>query len=704
MARPSKAEVLNELHAEALAEFDAIQSAMHDERMQCLEDRRFGQLAGAQWEGALGDQFENKPRFEVNKVRPSVLRIENEYRNNRVGVVFQPKDGAPKDQLADTCAALFRADEQDSVADEAYDGAFDEAVTGGFGAFRLRGCYADEDDEDGEDDQDEARPQRIRIEHIPDADSSVFFDLNAKRQDKSDARTCFVLTPMTRDEYERRYDDDPTTWEKSVHKTEFDWAPPDVVVVAEYYVVESVSETYITFQGLEEGDEREHAESALEADEGLSRELEATGYKEASRRTTTQRRVHKYLLSGNSVLEDCGFIAGRQIPIIPVYGQRSFVDNVERCMGHVRLAKDAQRLLNMLLSKLAEISSMTSVSKPIFTPEQIAGHTSMWSNDNIRNYPYLLVNAVMDAAGTEALSGPVGYTKAPEVPPILAALVSLAEVGLKDVLGNPQEAEKMVSHVAGKTVELLQRTLDKQAFIYVSNMAKAIRRCGQVWLSMARELYKQPGRKMKGITALNKPMQVELMRPVIGPDKKAQAENDLTRAAFDVNVNIGLSSESKRQAASSAITGLLAVTQDEETRTVLGLFGVMNLEGEGVEDLREWARAQLVKKGAVKPTPEEAEQLAAMAQNAPKDPNATYLEAAAKKAEADAARAVAEIDLTAAKTQKTKADTIETLAGVDVSRQGAAIDAAKSLQELSAPQPSLDQGLGTSAPVPGGSQ
>ena len=56
VARPSKAEVLNELHAEALAEFDAIQSAMHDERMQCLEDRRFGQLAGAQWEGALGDQ------------------------------------------------------------------------------------------------------------------------------------------------------------------------------------------------------------------------------------------------------------------------------------------------------------------------------------------------------------------------------------------------------------------------------------------------------------------------------------------------------------------------------------------------------------------------------------------------------------------------------------------------------------------------
>jgi hypothetical protein len=35
-----------------------------------------------------------------------------------------------------------------------------------------------------------------------------------------------------------------------------------------------------------------------------------------------------------------------------VYGKRWFVDNIERCMGHVRLAKDPQRLKNMQLSKL----------------------------------------------------------------------------------------------------------------------------------------------------------------------------------------------------------------------------------------------------------------------------------------------------------------------------------------------------------------
>jgi len=59
---------LSLIHQAARAEFDQIQSAMYQERMNCLGDRRFCSLAGAQWEGPLGDQFENKPRFEVNKI------------------------------------------------------------------------------------------------------------------------------------------------------------------------------------------------------------------------------------------------------------------------------------------------------------------------------------------------------------------------------------------------------------------------------------------------------------------------------------------------------------------------------------------------------------------------------------------------------------------------------------------------------------
>ena len=67
MARPSKEQRLAAIHQEALTEFDNIQSALRDERLQCLQDRRFYSIAGAQWEGPLGEQFENKPKMEVNK-------------------------------------------------------------------------------------------------------------------------------------------------------------------------------------------------------------------------------------------------------------------------------------------------------------------------------------------------------------------------------------------------------------------------------------------------------------------------------------------------------------------------------------------------------------------------------------------------------------------------------------------------------------
>ena len=127
---------LRRIHNEALAEFDKIQEALRDERLQCLQDRRFYSISGAQWEGPLRDQYANKPKFEVNKIMLAVIRIVNEYRNNRITVDFVSKDGTRDDKLADTCDKLYRADEQDSGAEEAYDNAFEEAVGGGFGADR----------------------------------------------------------------------------------------------------------------------------------------------------------------------------------------------------------------------------------------------------------------------------------------------------------------------------------------------------------------------------------------------------------------------------------------------------------------------------------------------------------------------------------------------------------------------------------------
>lgn len=653
MARPSTAERHAAIHAEALREFDKIQSALRDERLQCLQDRRFYSISGAQWEGPLWEQYENRPKFEVNKIALAVQRIFSEYRNNRITVDFMPRDGAA-DELADVCDGLYRADEQDSVAEEAYDNAFEEAVGGGFGAWRLRPIYEDESDPEDE-------RQRIRIEPIFDADSSVFFDLEAKRQDKADAKRCFVLYSMSRDAYAAQYADDPSSWPKAIHQTEFDWLTPDVVYLAEYYRVEEVSETIHVYETLDGTEERYSSEDLT--DETLMR-LEAVGSREVRQKRVKRRRVRMFVMNGQRILEDYGYIVGSAIPIVPFYAKRWFVDNVERCMGHVRLAKDAQRLANMQRSKLGEIAALSPIRKPIFTAEQIAGHQVMWSRDNLDNYPYLLVNTITGADGSTQAAGPVGYTEPPDVPPAMAALLQIVEQDIRDVLGNQGEGDKVVSNISGKAIEMIQQRLDMQTFIYMSNMAKAVRRCGEIWLGMAKELYIEPGRRMKSIGLQGELESVELMKPQVTKFGEVEFANDLTEASFDVAVDVGPSSSSKRQAVVRSLMGLIQVTDDPQTRAVLTSMAMQNLEGEGLTDLRTYFRRKLVEMGVIKPTEEEAQMIAAAAEGAPQDPNAIFLAAAAEEAVAKAAKARADTVKTISDAELSQAKTAETLAKI----------------------------------------
>ena len=648
------------IHAEAIKNFDKIQEDQYEVREQCLEDRRFYSLEGGQWEGALEEQFENKPRYEMNKIHLSVIRIFNEFRNNRVTVDFISKDGTDNDKMADVCDGLFRADERDSGAEEAYDNAFEEAVGGGIGAFRLCAEYEDEGDEENE-------KQRIRIEPIYDADASVFFDPDAKRQDKADARYAYVMHSMSREAYEEEYNQDAASLDKNISQAEYDWAPGDFIYVAEYYVVEREKKTVYVYENIT-GQEEKYTEEDFEENPELERELAAIGTKLVRQRKVSKKRVRKYLMDGARILEGGEYIAGENIPVIPVYGKRWFVDSIERCMGHVRLAKDTQRLKNMLMSKLAEISSLSSVEKPIFTPEQMAGHTVMWSEDNIKNYPYMLVNPLTDKEGNPQAAGPIAYTKPPAIPQALSALMGLVDMDMKELLGNNMEADKILSHVSGKAQEMVQKRIDGQAFIYMDNFSKAIRRAGEVWLSMAKDVYVEKGRKMKTVDASGQMGSVELLQPGISDSGEVTEKNDLTKATFDVAVDVGPSSASQREATVKTIMGMMQLVQDPETQQVLQAMALMNMEGDGISDAREFFRKKLVQMGVVKPTEEEAKQMAEAAANAEPTPQEQYLMAEAAKAQAGAKKANAEVFETIAQTEKIKAETLNTYDEIDLKK------------------------------------
>jgi hypothetical protein len=310
-------------------------------------------------------------------------------------------------------------------------------------------------------------------------------------------------------------------------------------------------------------------------------------------------------------------------------------------------------------------------------PEQVAGHQIQWAEDNLKNYPYLLINPITTPDGSQQAAGPVAYTRSPQIPPAMAALLQLTEVDMQDILGNQNEGDKIVSNISGKAVEMIQQRLDNQTFIYMSNFAVAVKRSGEIWLSMAQETYVEEDRAMKGVDDSNRVRKVVLMTPRIDEDTgRLDLDNDLSRAKLDVVADVGPSSASKKAAAVRALTGMLTVTSDPETQQVLQALSLMNMEAEGLVDARDFFRKRLVSMGVVKPTETELEEMAALAgQEQPADPNAIYLQAAAEEA--------------VAKAEKARADVLNTIADAELTQAKTATELAKLQGVAPSPAPAM---------------
>lgn len=666
---------LEEIHAEALKRFDKIISAVREVREQCLEDRRFAAVSGAMWEGDAGAQFANKPKYEVNLAKQAVERIITEYRNNRIAVDFVSTDTVQDASFADDCDAILRGDMYESGGEEAVDNCVNEGVSGGMGALRLFTDYEDHYNEDND-------RQKIKIVPVYDADKSVFFDLASKLYDKSDAKYAFLVLSMTTEEYEDKYDDSPDSWDNSVSDTEFDWSTDDGVYIAEYYEVKDYEEKVYTFIGLT-GEEDRYFEHDFEDNPDLEDDLNAQGLYYVSDRTVKRKRVHKYILSGGSVLEDCGYIAGSCIPLVPYYGNREFIDGVEVVSGEVRWLKDISRLKNMGYGILGEIAAKGSYRKPIFYPEQVLGHEQKWADDDVDNYPFLTINPLTDAAGNKIPQGPVGYKEPPAIPQSVQNLMAQVDQDIKDLVGNKAEGEKIRSNLSGDAVDLIQQKIDMHAYLYFSNLAKTQKRLGEVWLSMASDVYVEEGRELLVTDEENKMATVEIAKPYYDSETgKTKYKNDFKNAKFKVIVDVGPASSSKRHAAVRKFVQMMPMVKSQQTAEVLEALAMMNMDGEGVNETRGYWRMKLIKMGVIKPTQEEAESIQKELANTPKDAQTQYLEAASEEALAKAQKSKADTMLQVAKTEETKAKTAETLAEIDEKEREGVIKTVKAIDEM----------------------
>lgn len=667
MARKSKAQRNAEIHALALQQFEDSFDATRKAREDALMCRRFVNIRGAQWDWDEKQDFRNKMRLEIDLVSNAVNKIRNEYRRNRIEATFIPKDGIDSDALVDAAASRYRADTCDARGREARATAFDSAVEGGIGGLRLRTEY-----ETGED-------LRACLEPVSDAESSLFFDVNAKRKDKSDAMHAFHITPWSRRAFEAEFGEDAASWPRELEgQFKFPWFGPDLVYVCEYFVKEERTETYRRFEGFG-GEVQEFL--ADEVDDEQIEVLTATGFAEVDPREEKIHRVMKYVMSGASILRDGEEIAGKCIPLVPVYGNWTILDGKEMFYGRVLKSIDPQITYNIEVSQVAATAASSGIEKPIFLDEQINPYLNEWQNDHVDNLAALRIAPIRDAQGQIVPSGPVGYTKAPNVAPAVAALIALTKQDISDQMGNPERGETVQPEVSGIAMDLIQGQLDMHSYGYLSNMAEAERRLAEIWQSIAADIYTREGREIKTVSADGQRGMAVIGKKALNVKTgKVEDQVNFARAPHDIDVEIGPTSASRRSAVVRTVTGLMQQAVDPETQSILMHVAIMNMEGEGLAAIRDWSRKKLVAMGVEKPTPEEAKEMAAAAgQPQEPDPQAVLAQSLAQEAQAKAAKAVADTGLAEARTKQAEADAAKTLAGIPLAQQDQALKTAEAI-------------------------
>jgi hypothetical protein len=232
--------------------------------------------------------------------------------------------------------------------------------------------------------------------------------------------------------------------------------------------------------------------------------------------------------------------------------------------------------------------------------------------------------------------GPIGKVEPPSVPAALAALIQLAGQDIADLLGANEQAEEVPANTSAKAIALVHNRADAKTFIYLDNFSKAVRRSGEVWLGMCSELYVEEGRKMQALDEQGGRKYVPLAEPAMANDGTQIVRNDYANGKFRVIVDVGPSSQSRRDATVQSLIGMAQVAKDQQLQGVLTSVALMNMDGEGLDDVQKWIRRQLVAQGVVTPTDEEKLELQQEQQAAQPDLNAALVAAKVGEMQASA--------------------------------------------------------------------
>jgi hypothetical protein len=551
---------VNDKHDSLLAEirerFTLVSEAESEVRIKALEDIKFRN--GEQWDEGIRQERERlrKPCLTVNRLPAHIKQVTNDQRQNRPAIQVSAVEDNDT-ETAEVYQGIIRHIETRSNADQAYDTAFEHAVTNGFGYFRVITDYCEE----------KSFEQEIKVKRIRNP-FSVYFDPSCVEPDYSDAQFCFIVDRMSKERFKREY---PKA-EASVGGFEFssigdrltDWISQEEVRVAEYFKLDTrPREVVLCDDGqVYWADEKPEYCRALKT------------------RMSEEIVIRWYKTNGAEILEESVW-PGKWIPVIPVLGDELDVDGKRELSGIVRHAKSPQQMYNYWASAETELIALAPKAPFIAAEGQIEGYEEMWENANTRNYAVLPYKPT--TVGGELVPLPQRNSIEPAVAAITQARMLAADdlkstTGIFDAaLGNKSNEQ------TGRAILARQQESDTSNYHFVDNLTRAIRHLGRILVDLIPKIYDTP-RVLRILGKDEQERTIKVNETFIDSDG-VEKIYDLSTGKYDVTVSVGPSYGSKRQQAAEA---MLQLTQAApQLMAVAGDLLVGNMDWPGSKAIAE---------------------------------------------------------------------------------------------------------------------
>lgn len=651
--------------------FEKDYEAGQEIRDQANEDMRFVTVSGGMWEGFLEEAFADKPRMEIDLLEESVDNFISEWEENElIPTMNAEEDEDEKD--AELLSGLLRADWHRNGGAMAAKVAVYEAVATGFGAIRLGTSYLDDEDIENDRQKCEFFPQHS-------AYSTVVWDRSATKIDKSDAKWCSVLVGYTKEDFKEKWPNHEPSSNGIDDRASFSWSTKELCYVIEHYrKVEKKRRVNVFIN--EQGSRLYVEDKDLESEQ---EELVNKGYRSIKSKQVKSCHIEKSIISGGQFLERPRKIAGKIIPIIPIYAKFNVVDGVEVYRGVIRKEKDSSRLLNMQVSALAETAATSIKEVPIFAPEQIQGLERRWSEAHLGRKNYQVAKPLYDKKGNLVSTGPSGYVKPPQIDPAMKGLIEFTTQHLaKKTNALPMDIED--PHSSGKALIAAQKRVDKKTYSIMGNIVEAMRRLGECYISMAQDIYSDTRKvvikKRDGSSARI------AINQVYNDGGTLAVKNTFAGKRFNVYAGVDKSYQSQRAETVDKLKELAEILPDGDERKDVVISALIdNLQGAGLSTIKEFNRKRMILAGYVEPdegSPEEL-QLLQNLQQAQNEPDATQmlLESQAQLNLAEAEGKQAQNIERLANADKKQAETAKILQDIGLDKVKAMLDALDQQQQ-----------------------